>query len=212
MYPYQMKHLLRETSFPRTRGDVPSGTYDGKIKIQFPPHTRGCTQKRIGIMALIKVSPAHAGMYRRHRRNHGCRRCFPRTRGDVPGATKVWGIDTEFPPHTRGCTLGRISTVISDRVSPAHAGMYPSKPGWKPRMYRFPRTRGDVPINKSIPPVNIMFPPHTRGCTHDPHRPEDVKKVSPAHAGMYPVGRSPPIRFIRFPRTRGDVPGSRRGG
>ena len=72
---------------------------------------------------------------------------------------------SQFPPHTRGCTVfGEYPGVVSV-VSPAHAGMYRDGVRNQVGQLRFPRTRGDVP--------HIVLKTHAGPL------------VSPAHAGMY---------------------------
>ena len=94
----------------------------------FPPHTRGCTGTKGLSPDLRVVSPAHAGMYRAtHEISPMCSR-FPRTRGDVPQSAAQKQEIIEFPPHTRGCTLITENQIGADVVSPAHAGMYRTRP------------------------------------------------------------------------------------
>ena len=71
----------------------------------------------------------------------------------------------------------------------------------------FPRTRGDVPSTEPCSGNASAFPPHTRGCTVVVVGRSDDHKVSPAHAGMYPIRRGDYQPVPGFPRTRGDVPG-----
>ena len=131
---------------------------------------------------------------------------FPRTRGDVPATGIRPRIIPQFPPHTRGCTYVDDCTLGDMGVSPAHAGMYPDLCLKGPKCRGFPRTRGDVPVDKTILAVTQQFPPHTRGCTAAEAYGAHADPVSPAHAGMY---RRQPERRPQprcFPRTRGDVP------
>ena len=135
--------------------------------------------------------------------------CFPRTRGDVPPAGTCRMRIGALPPHTRGCTgaghrLGRRSGA-----SPAHAGMYRLRRRAARRRGGFPRTRGDVPILFGAGEELCSLPPHTRGCTLAKAARLACGTASPAHAGMYRVLTVSPMVLLRFPRTRGDVPGHR---
>ena len=85
--------------------------------------------------------------------------------------------------------------------------MYPEYRIIKNRLRCFPRTRGDVPQTEEEKEDGLAFPPHTRGCTAGSHEDRQAGRVSPAHAGMYPVKMSGRVVFGGFPRTRGDVPG-----
>ena len=177
----------------------------------------------------MPVSPAHAGMSPPQTVAHACWKWFPpHTRGMYPFTDSRVRNECSFPPHTRGCTPGNASAPSSTqrfpphtrgctgchrrfgpdhRVSPAHAGMYPTIErtgplgcGFPPHtrgMYPhekagahsfagFPRTRGDVPSKALIRSLGGLFPPHTRGCTLAPVVVPSSLAVSPAHAGMYP--------------------------
>ena len=72
------------------------------------------------------------------------------------------------------------------RVFPAHAGMSRLIRRSRPVRRRFPRTRGDEPL--------------------DFHAEGDQLLVFPAHAGMSRWRQSPTTPASRFPRTRGDEP------
>ena len=72
-------------------------------------------------------------------------RSFPRTRGDGPQRGHGSGLGPEFPPHSRGWTVGRHRARRSQMVSPALAGMDPPTPLSRPESQSFPRTRGDGP-------------------------------------------------------------------
>ena len=200
---------VRGNCFPRTRGDGPEAearAFDAKA---FPPHTRGWTLRRSSTGSLTWVSPAHAGMDRRHRPPPSARRRFPRTRGDGPASCHALRRRRPFPPHTRGWTRGIFFGCYGLGVSPAHAGMDPDRMECARGTQRFPRTRGDGPGAGPQPGSGSPFPPHTRGWTcKEPSSPLGAA-VSPAHAGM---DRRQSIRareLFRFPRTRGDGPGVR---
>ena len=135
---------------------------------------------------------------------------FPRTRGDGPEVRDKVEAADEFPPHTRGWTVGPRRDPGRLDVSPAHAGMDPVRGALRGGRGRFPRTRGDGPDHDVDLAYVPTFPPHTRGWTpaHPPGR--ATPAVSPAHAGMDPRRRSATPRRLRFPRTRGDGPRARR--
>ena len=124
MYLRQTWAERKAASFPRTCGDVPVTAicftvaesfpphmrgctrienYTKRI-VQFPPHMRGCTRTILRAVALVGVSPAHAGMYRITLNEGGLVCSFPRTCGDVPVAEIDLNHDLSFPPHMRGCT------------------------------------------------------------------------------------------------------------
>ena len=84
--------------------------------------------------------------------------------------------------------------------------MYPNNPSSTLSRRGFPRTRGDVPCIGEDEHWQVMFPPHTRGCTLLPGVRGRFRGVSPAHAGMYRNANTDHIQREGFPRTRGDVP------
>ena len=86
MFPVVTVEEQNGTSFPRSRGDVPS-THDGKRKShEFSPLTRGCSKVAEIIDENFDVFPAHAGMFPLSARTSPSLDRFPRSRGDVPNA------------------------------------------------------------------------------------------------------------------------------
>ena len=77
---------------------------------------------------------------------------------------------------------------------------------------RFPRTRGDGPIEAVWKEAIKRFPPHTRGWTPRPLDQLRWPDVSPAHAGMDHEISITKRATIGFPRTRGDGPCRLRAG
>ena len=73
-------------------------------------------------------------------------------------------------------------------------------------LWRFPRTRGDGPLERTSDDPADLFPPHSRGWTRHSATTTGATTVSPALAGMDPASswRTTPIGG--FPRTRGDGP------
>ena len=72
---------------------------------------------------------------------------------------------------------------------------------------RFPRTRGDVPGPTGICSTGSRFSPYTRGCSGLNPALKKRFEVFPVHAGMFRRSQCPRGSAVRFPRTRGDVPG-----
>ena len=140
------------------------------------------------------------------RRREGSSSCFPRTRGDGPFLIDggVWAAG--FPPHSRGWTLEGHGPVRLSHVSPALAGMDPSRASSRARRPSFPRTRGDGPRLPSSPAKWCGFPPHSRGWTRRDPPFHVIRHVSPALAGMDPRPSRSTKCNSSFPRTRGDGP------
>ena len=192
--------------FPRTRGDGPREPLGpGKARL-FPPHSRGWTGQVLRRGQPGCVSPALAGMDPRSLPFVGMASCFPRTRGDGPGAERRTENRTRFPPHSRGWTQPGPPQWSSIHVSPALAGMDLGAPAPLVVLRRFPRTRGDGPSPSSPPSSRVAFPPHSRGWTSGAGKGPRTEPVSPALAGMDPQSQVMVIIGTRFPRTRGDGP------
>ena len=151
--------------FPRTRGDVPITGRLVAANPWLPPHARGCTRLSAPRPRGRGASPARAGMYPRPCTRGIRRRGFPRTRGDVPIAANAANTATALPPHARGCTEWSRVTGITQKASPARAGMYRRWRSGRGGRGRFPRTRGDVPMFDFAAGDGGELPPHARGCT-----------------------------------------------
>ena len=196
----------RSSSFPRTRGDGPQVVVTKGRVFPFPPHARGWTPCSELAEGGPCVSPARAGMDPCLLRTLATGVCFPRTRGDGPLASRTSALPDTFPPHARGWTPWRNCDHRPVGVSPARAGMDRKATPPKRRLTRFPRTRGDGPIQEQPFSHKTEFPPHARGWTRHPLRLRRGAVVSPARAGMDPSVISTVSPSDGFPRTRGDGP------
>ncbi len=192
--------------FPRTRGDGPHRGSVPPARARLPPHTRGWTQVLMDRIGYAVASPAHAGMDRCPGRDPGHRRGFPRTRGDGPILVCSSQALERLPPHTRGWTVHGRSAEGSRRASPAHAGMDRRQDRSGSRRRRFPRTRGDGPLERCALADEFALPPHTRGWTRITDPDQWIYGASPAHAGMDPLRAGGSVRRPGFPRTSGDGP------
>ncbi len=195
--------------FPRARGDRPFAWTNPLQVPQFPPRARGSTLAPNSTLSVIRVSPARAGIDPPPSLPRWRSRSFPRARGDRPPVAPDHAAGSPFPPRARGSTSGRDRGQHRPPVSPARAGIDPCGSSRVACHCRFPRARGDRPIDGEIGRVHKEFPPRARGST--PHGPilQVGRAVSPARAG---IDRRPgPTAACRgsFPRARGDRPHSR---
>ena len=182
---------------------------DQPLPTSFSPHTRGCSCAFWAGKLAENVFPAYAGMFLKNP-GHKPRACsFPRIRGDVPDIRPASIVRMMFSPHTRGCSSAYQLQRNQGPVFPAYAGMFLGLLGCGSPPSSFPRIRGDVPWLWTTILVPALFSPHTRGCS--PSYPSTASKthVFPAYAGMFRWWRSQSRGSGRFPRIRGDVPGSR---
>ena len=169
MFPAGAKLGGLNGGFPRIRGDVPPRMLGIVLAGVFSPHTRGCSQAPQLNTSQDQVFPAYAGMFRSRRCGRCLLRGFPRIRGDVPNCSSSSASLIEFSPHTRGCSLDSTREQLDQLVFPAYAGMFRIlRPCYRP-WRRFPRIRGDVPCSCHETPLESLFSPHTRGCSHVCH-------------------------------------------
>ena len=131
---------------------------------------------------------------------------FPRSRGDTPAgrnsARRLIGV----PPLARGYTRCRPSGRAGGPGSPARAGIHPTLPRWPKSRSRFPRSRGDTPLN-GMEPVSVdQVPPLARGYTRGLQHRSHPTAGSPARAGIHPASVASGSCDCRFPRSRGDTP------
>ena len=192
--------------FPRRRGDGPWAGDDGYGGALFPPQARGWTSTNDYHPGSLIVSPAGAGMDRHARHRPRCRPGFPRRRGDGPCSPTASRSACSFPPQARGWTPSPLHLHPSGPVSPAGAGMDRDSAAARCRCRRFPRRRGDGPIEKVSGKRRQRFPPQARGWTRLASRPRPAIEISPAGAGMDRLGRLVPLPAASFPRRRGDGP------
>ncbi len=91
-------------------------------------------------------------------------------------------------------------------VSPAHAGIDRSGRRRRRRSLCLPRPRGDRPRGNRQGDGRERSPPPTRGSTRSAGARAGCRAVSPAHAGIDPRSRPPPLSPACLPRPRGDRP------
>ena len=139
-------------------------------------------------------------------------RCFPRASGDGPYYGVLRASQLGFPPRERGWSQGCDSADHAEHVSPARAGMVPPKAGRCERLLGFPRASGDGPFCRALAISGNMFPPRERGWSHVLRGLHVDLRVSPARAGMVPLGLLSNFDASSFPRASGDGPCASWGG
>ncbi len=155
----------RDGGSPAHAGMDPRNTRWSYSVRRLPPPTRGWTPREDRFPAKPGGSPAHAGMdpsaSLRVRRGGW----LPRPRGDGPSSTAPNSSTAAAPPPTRGWTLVPLVVVFDAVGSPAHAGMDPSKTGFRISHLGLPRPRGDGPAIGLAGLRIAEAPPPTRGWT-----------------------------------------------
>ena len=188
------------------RGDVPSLQTHIKIRQEFSPRARGCSDQTVSCSSPDVVFPACAGMFRSMISCFSSGTSFPRVRGDVPFWLPRTRKRTRFSPRARGCSCGHGYEPVHGGVFPACAGMFLLIEELTRGFRRFPRVRGDVPCSRVESSSGIVFSPRARGCSSPRLRPQSLLLVFPACAGMFPLPNHDEPQLYRFPRVRGDVP------
>ena len=192
---------------PRARGDRPACA-DPMLSIdESPPRTRGSTFVESRLGAMLKVSPAHAGIDPTTNTSQALKRGLPRARGDRPKPRGSNGGKLSSPPRTRGSTFHPRSGGSRWHVSPAHAGIDLHFPTSLRASGRLPRARGDRPLFRLLLLCISASPPRTRGSTWGRTETGLAKYVSPAHAGIDPRKICLQSGNNCLPRARGDRPG-----
>ena len=111
-----------------------------------------------------------------------------------------------FSPRARGCSGKFTVTVARLLVFPACAGMFRVRYFGHVQQERFPRVRGDVPIQAIASEAKTPFSPRARGCSEFAKALGVSHDVFPACAGMFLMVFAFQAALWSFPRVRGDVP------
>ncbi len=198
--------------FPRVRGD---GPYLKALRMDIPkvpPRPRGWSLCGAWAGALGVGSPASAGMVPTSPRALSRVPRFPRVRGDGPAVGIQSQNASTVPPRPRGWSPDLCDSAARTSGSPASAGMVP----FRPRIYswsqRFPRVRGDGPHGFDPTWMPSQVPPRPRGWSPPARLRAQLIPGSPASAGMVLCRASGRGIRRRFPRVRGDGPGTGRRG
>ena len=147
MAPYGPALVGPAFRFPRPRGDGPSPGCAATHPRQVSPPTRGWPCPLPALRRLKSGFPAHAGMALCKLRQKRSLPRFPRPRGDGPPSVTVSATAFAVSPPTRGWPGPKLHTPCCCGGFPAHAGMAPRHDGLPLCAQRFPRPRGDGPLD-----------------------------------------------------------------
>ena len=206
MDPISWRFRRRVVRFPRPRGDGPPQAENREYLSGVSPPTRGWTPTKLRHHPLNDGFPAHAGMDPRRRRTSRIVPGFPRPRGDGPCPRRRRSPTATVSPPTRGWTRSSASCWRGIGGFPAHAGMDLNREMLATLRERFPRPRGDGPVEQLADPARQKVSPPTRGWTSITTVSADPPAGFPAHAGMDLDIRCHDGDDRRFPRPRGDGP------
>ena len=112
-------------------------------------------------------------------------------------------LEEALGKRREGVVAVTTQTAEQSLVSPARAGMDPTAPAPCGGSSRFPRTRGDGPMDLRMMLMEDTFPPHARGWTPVGRVRRAHRCVSPARAGMDLVRIVGRQSRPSFPRARG---------
>ncbi len=135
----------RSARLPRVRGDGPRLRVRPDARPEAPPRARGWTVLELLDLIDAQGSPACAGMDPRARLPLTGMERLPRVRGDGPDSICLRCADARAPPRARGWTRADQERGVSDRGSPACAGMDRAIAASPIGTMRLPRVRGDGP-------------------------------------------------------------------
>ena len=112
------------TSFPHSRGDVPSSQSRFSSHLPFSPLTWGCSGLSIRGSRNERVFPTHVGMFRSRDFGDDGFDSFPHSRGDVPRRRDRSSRSSRFSPLTWGCSAHNRRSAVRQFVFPTHVGMF----------------------------------------------------------------------------------------
>ena len=165
MFPCPPSPSHREIRGPRACGDVPSPARRDSQGRKWSPRMRGCSRDHAQVQTVVRVVPAHAGMFPVPLCMPLASAGGPRACGDVPGAMTDIMVEGGWSPRMRGCSLvvHLIQKVVN--VVPAHAGMFPRPWASPTSSRRGPRACGDVPGGGVRSRLHHRWSPRMRGCS-----------------------------------------------
>ena len=206
MFPLPSSTASWRISLPRARGGVPVKAIGERSEKRSSPRTRGCSQRVSRRAGILRVFPAHAGVFPLPQSSALLQSSLPRARGGVPVSPSPPLALPLSSPRTRGCSRSQRHLYPVAVVFPAHAGVFPWSPATCPQHHCLPRARGGVPVDEAGVTHSALSSPRTRGCSQLDRNGQRHVFVFPAHAGVFPRRRSSPCIMRCLPRARGGVP------
>ena len=194
---------------PRVCGDVSLECVLSASFSVFSPRMRGCFRDRYPLKDELRVLPAYAGMFPLKFDDYEFIDSSPRVCGDVSVFGRGNVRSGLFSPRMRGCFSKSSGRASPTRVLPAYAGMFPPNGTRLIQKAGSPRVCGDVSINQNLWFWMTQFSPRMRGCFQAYTATCRIKRVLPAYAGMFLVGRARVFFCFSSPRVCGDVSGTK---
>ena len=128
-----------------------------------PPHTREQRMDDLGIILLMRITPAYAGTADCRRTIWGGIEDHPRIRGNSKSCKVCAEYMAGSPPHTREQQPKAAAEYTdSQGITPAYAGTAIALQRCLNVVEDHPRIRGNSIDGKPYDPEDVGSPPHTR--------------------------------------------------
>ncbi len=191
---------------PRVGGDRPCSVITADSSKGAPPRGRGSTRIAARLDAMLRGSPAWAGIDPVSVTRGVATARLPRVGGDRPASVTAHVATQAAPPRGRGSTRDAAYEALRVYGSPAWAGIDPATSTRTASPSRLPRVGGDRPSAAYSPAAACAAPPRGRGSTQVVSDDARHEHGSPAWAGIDPRQRARERPHIRLPRVGGDRP------
>ena len=202
--PRRSSARMTRRAHPRSRGENALHPDEVMNALGSSPLTRGKllgADRALGGRGLI---PAHAGKTSPGRRSHPYCRAHPRSRGENFAALMRITALPGSSPLTRGKPLVKGRAVEEARLIPAHAGKTRVVQVSAALLEAHPRSRGENPSLRPIPPPIRGSSPLTRGKPTRATWQGTHPGLIPAHAGKTAITGWRASRMRAHPRSRGE--------
>ena len=144
---------------------------------------RGKPARHDGALREGGITPAHAGKTQNHSSIPMLHWDHPRACGENPFLIFASKVFIGSPPRMRGKLASALSTLETDRITPAHAGKTNMSLPIPAVFKDHPRACGENGLETSVKAATIGSPPRMRGKRTGNKRQGSHDRITPAHAG-----------------------------
>ena len=189
---------------PRSRGEKKNSAVPSSVQKGSPPLTRGKGKGRYHRLARAGITPAHAGKSVSNARSMCKPQDHPRSRGEKLLLAGLPVGREGSPPLTRGKVNHFSTLVFSLGITPAHAGKSKKSAASSGAFGDHPRSRGEKGRVRAGRERRIGSPPLTRGKELKRSLMDEVRGITPAHAGKSKTASCRRAMMWDHPRSRGE--------
>ena len=168
---------------PRLRGEKRRRMQTAGTHIGSPPLTRGKVELLLGLILIMRITPAYAGKSTGWPWSGRGTRDHPRLRGEKRDARKVRSAGRGSPPLTRGKGVSHARLGKAVGITPAYAGKSVSAIFLLPPLWDHPRLRGEKELPQIAAGCRRGSPPLTRGKGLQCISTLLKARITPAYAG-----------------------------